>query len=166
MQQPGRLLASQAGRLCYIPCRASAGSPAPTSSIVGSLNWTKINPDIFGSMIQAVADDEERGALGMHSTSVPNILKVSRSGAGTIPFPFGTARSSQSLLVKPVIVLAEAARDLELAGIYYDEIDDEVRVFAVLDLRRDPLWIRQNLPEDVSENSSMRGRFFRAEAGL
>lgn len=43
---------------------------------VGSLDWTKINPDIFGSMIQAVADDEERSALGMHYTSVPNILKV------------------------------------------------------------------------------------------
>ena len=43
---------------------------------VGSLDWTKINPDIFGSMIQAVADDEERGELGMHYTSVPNILKV------------------------------------------------------------------------------------------
>lgn len=42
----------------------------------GSLNWREINPDIFGSMIQAVADDEERGALGMHYTSVPNILKV------------------------------------------------------------------------------------------
>jgi hypothetical protein len=27
-------------------------------------------------MIQAIADDEERGALGMHYTSVPNILKV------------------------------------------------------------------------------------------
>ena len=43
---------------------------------VGDLDWTKINPDIFGSMIQAVTDDEERGALGMHYTSVPNILKV------------------------------------------------------------------------------------------
>lgn len=42
----------------------------------GDLNWKHINPDIFGSMIQAVADDEERGALGMHYTSVPNILKV------------------------------------------------------------------------------------------
>ena len=42
----------------------------------GELNWRHINPDIFGSMIQAVADDEERGALGMHYTSVPNILKV------------------------------------------------------------------------------------------
>jgi hypothetical protein len=43
---------------------------------IGNLDWTKINPDIFGSMIQAVADDEERGALGLHYTSVPNILKV------------------------------------------------------------------------------------------
>lgn len=42
----------------------------------GELDWRTINPDIFGSMIQAVADDEERGALGMHYTSVPNILKV------------------------------------------------------------------------------------------
>nr|VFK57938.1 MAG: Type II restriction/modification system, DNA methylase subunit YeeA [Candidatus Kentron sp. TUN]VFK66894.1 MAG: Type II restriction/modification system, DNA methylase subunit YeeA [Candidatus Kentron sp. TUN] len=43
---------------------------------IGGLDWTRINPDIFGSMIQAVADDDERGALGMHYTSVPNILKV------------------------------------------------------------------------------------------
>ncbi|WP_313706085.1 DNA methyltransferase [Massilia sp.] len=42
----------------------------------GNLSWKEINPDIFGSMIQAVADDNERGALGMHYTSVPNILKV------------------------------------------------------------------------------------------
>ncbi|KCZ53725.1 hypothetical protein HY29_16075 [Hyphomonas beringensis] len=43
---------------------------------IGNLDWKRINPDIFGSMIQAVADDDERGALGMHYTSVPNILKV------------------------------------------------------------------------------------------
>jgi len=43
---------------------------------IGHLDWKRINPDIFGSMIQDVADDEERGALGMHYTSVPNILKV------------------------------------------------------------------------------------------
>lgn len=42
----------------------------------GELDWKQINPDIFGSMIQAVADDDERGELGMHYTSVPNILKV------------------------------------------------------------------------------------------
>jgi hypothetical protein len=43
---------------------------------IGRLEWRKINPDIFGSMIQAVANEDERGALGMHYTSVPNILKV------------------------------------------------------------------------------------------
>jgi len=43
---------------------------------IGGLDWQQINPDIFGSMIQAVTDDEERGQLGMHYTSVPNILKV------------------------------------------------------------------------------------------
>jgi len=42
----------------------------------GGLKWTHINPDIFGSMIQSVADEDERGALGMHYTSVPNIMKV------------------------------------------------------------------------------------------
>jgi len=42
----------------------------------GRLDWKEINPDIFGSMIQAVAHDDERGELGMHYTSVPNILKV------------------------------------------------------------------------------------------
>ena len=45
-------------------------------SHIGGLDWTQINPDIFGSMIQAVADEEERSVLGMHYTSVPNILKV------------------------------------------------------------------------------------------
>ena len=45
-------------------------------SHIGGLDWTRINPDIFGSMIQAVADEEERSVLGMHYTSVPNILKV------------------------------------------------------------------------------------------
>jgi len=43
---------------------------------VGGLDWTRINPDIFGSMIQAITEDDERGELGMHYTSVPNILKV------------------------------------------------------------------------------------------
>lgn len=44
----------------------------------GNLDWSEINPDIFGSMIQAVADPEERSDLGMHYTSVPNILKLIR----------------------------------------------------------------------------------------
>lgn len=42
----------------------------------GTLNWKEINPDIFGSMIQAVVHSDQRGALGMHYTSVTNIMKV------------------------------------------------------------------------------------------
>ena len=42
----------------------------------GDLQWCDINPDIFGSMIQAVITPEHRGGLGMHYTSVPNIMKV------------------------------------------------------------------------------------------
>lgn len=42
----------------------------------GELDWSEINPDIFGSMIQAVADPSERNNLGMHYTSVVNILKL------------------------------------------------------------------------------------------
>lgn len=75
---------------------------------VGNLDWKQINPDIFGSMIQAVADDEERGELGMHYTSVPNILKVlnplflddlraklADAGDGSTP---GSARKLKNLL--------------------------------------------------------------------
>lgn len=42
----------------------------------GGLDWQDINPDIFGSMIQAVVNPDERANQGMHYTSVPNILKV------------------------------------------------------------------------------------------
>ena len=40
------------------------------------LSWAEINPDIFGSMFQAVIDPEQRGSLGQHYTSVSNIMKV------------------------------------------------------------------------------------------
>lgn len=42
----------------------------------GGEYWAAINPDIFGSMIQAVVTPDQRGSLGMHYTSVPNIMKV------------------------------------------------------------------------------------------
>lgn len=42
----------------------------------GELNWKEINPDIFGSMFQAVKVAEVRSGLGQHYTSVPNIMKV------------------------------------------------------------------------------------------
>jgi hypothetical protein len=43
---------------------------------LGDLNWRDINPDIFGSMIQAVVIPEYRSDLGMHYTSIPNIQKL------------------------------------------------------------------------------------------
>ena len=42
----------------------------------GELNWSAINPDIFGSMFQSVISTDQRGNLGQHYTSVPNIMKV------------------------------------------------------------------------------------------
>jgi hypothetical protein len=44
----------------------------------GTLDWSEINPDIFGSMIQAVVHPSHREGLGMHYTSVENIMKVIR----------------------------------------------------------------------------------------
>jgi MmeI, DNA-methyltransferase domain/MmeI, target recognition domain/MmeI, N-terminal domain/MmeI, helicase spacer domain/MmeI, C-terminal domain len=43
---------------------------------LGDLEWKNINPDIFGSMIQAVVIPDYRSDLGMHYTSVINILKL------------------------------------------------------------------------------------------
>jgi hypothetical protein len=42
----------------------------------GSLIWREINPDIFGSMFQAIVTPGKRSDLGQHYTSVPNILKT------------------------------------------------------------------------------------------
>ncbi|TIH07486.1 class I SAM-dependent DNA methyltransferase [Pseudomonas leptonychotis] len=42
----------------------------------GTLDWSQINPDIFGSMFQAVIDEEQRSTMGQHYTSVSNIMKV------------------------------------------------------------------------------------------
>jgi hypothetical protein len=59
--------------------------PAPTFSTKSrkmliecgkGLDWSDINPDIFGSMIQAVVHPDQRGGMGMHYTSVTNIMKV------------------------------------------------------------------------------------------
>ncbi|AKO51405.1 methyltransferase [Marinobacter psychrophilus] len=44
----------------------------------GQLDWSTINPDIFGSMFQSVIDPEQRGNLGQHYTSLSNIMKVLR----------------------------------------------------------------------------------------
>ncbi|WP_435905865.1 DNA methyltransferase [Leucobacter sp. W1153] len=42
----------------------------------GKLLWSEINPDIFGSMFQAIVTPGQRSDLGQHYTSVPNILKT------------------------------------------------------------------------------------------
>jgi hypothetical protein len=42
----------------------------------GTLIWREINPDIFGSMFQAIVTPGKRSNLGQHYTSVPNILKT------------------------------------------------------------------------------------------
>lgn len=43
---------------------------------LGTLMWQEINPDIFGSMFQAIVTPGTRSDLGQHYTSVPNILKT------------------------------------------------------------------------------------------
>lgn len=62
----------------------------------GELYWKEINPDIFGSMIQAVAQPGLREDMGMHYTSVSNILKV-----------------LQPLILQPLELELEAAKDSE-----------------------------------------------------
>lgn len=44
----------------------------------GSMKWSDISPVIFGSMFQAVMDQDARRSLGAHYTSEKNILKVVR----------------------------------------------------------------------------------------
>ena len=43
---------------------------------LGKQIWLDINPDIFGSMFQAIVTPGKRSNLGQHYTSVPNILKT------------------------------------------------------------------------------------------
>ena len=61
----------------YIPSpEFSAKSRRMLIECGGELDWSDINPDIFGSMIQAVVHPDQRGGMGMHYTSVTNIMKV------------------------------------------------------------------------------------------
>ena len=78
-------LPAWAGELEYVNGGLFAGSiDAPVFDVTAyrylrdacGEDWREINPDIFGSMIQSVADPKQRSELGMHYTSVPNIMKV------------------------------------------------------------------------------------------
>jgi len=61
-----------------IPVPALTGRARRLILEAGDLDWSGINPDIFGSMFQSVLDAEQRGALGQHYTSYSNIMKVLR----------------------------------------------------------------------------------------
>lgn len=74
-----------AGALKYVNGGLFAGAiDAPAFDVISfrylrdasGMDWKLINPDIFGSMIQSIADEKARSELGMHYTSVPNIMKV------------------------------------------------------------------------------------------
>lgn len=67
----------------------------------GELQWKDINPDIFGSMIQAVVEPGLRGDMGMHYTSVPNIMKVLQPlFLMSLEEEFEAARDSEARLQK------------------------------------------------------------------
>lgn len=67
----------------------------------GALGWRDINPDIFGSMIQAVVEPGMRGDMGMHYTSVPNIMKVLQPlFLMSLEEEFEAARDSEAKLQK------------------------------------------------------------------
>lgn len=91
---------------------------------VGNLDWTKINPDIFGSMIQAVADDEERGALGMHYTSVPTDYRYAKTfGWNTFPVHTLTKQNKTDLTrcAEHILLAREAHFPATIADLYDSE---------------------------------------------
>ena len=68
----GRLFAD------YVPAPRFSSRARRIMLECGTLDWSEINPDIFGSMIQAVVQPGQREGLGMHYTSVENIMRVIR----------------------------------------------------------------------------------------
>jgi hypothetical protein len=74
----------------------------------GELDWSTINPDIFGSMIQAVVEPDMRGDMGMHYTSVSNIMKVLHPlFLLALEEEFEAARDSQAKLQKLLVRLTK-----------------------------------------------------------
>jgi hypothetical protein len=67
----------------------------------GVLSWQEINPDIFGAMIQAIVEPALRGDLGLHYTSVPNIMKVLQPlFLNSLEEEFEIAKDSETKLLK------------------------------------------------------------------
>jgi hypothetical protein len=76
LERFGYVNGSLFNRLTVVP-RFSAKARAIVLEC-GELDWSEINPDIFGSMMQAVVHPDQRSGFGMHYTSVENIMKVLR----------------------------------------------------------------------------------------
>ena len=75
---------------------------------LGELDWKNINPDIFGSMIQAVVVDTDRSKLGMHYTSVNNILKLIKPlFLDELYAAFDKAKDNEKQLQKLIVRLSE-----------------------------------------------------------
>lgn len=112
---------------------------------IGALSWDEINPDIFGSMFQAVIDPEQRGSLGQHYTSVPNILNVIKPlFLDDLRLELERSRNSvhrlQKLLVRlqRVRVFDPAAGSGNFLIIAYKELRKlEMEVFKALDSHAD-----------------------------
>lgn len=74
----------------------------------GELDWSTINPDIFGSMIQAIVEPEKRADLGLHYTSVSNIMKVLHPlFLLSLEEEFEAGRDSQAKLQKLLVRLTK-----------------------------------------------------------
>lgn len=74
----------------------------------GTLIWRDINPDIFGSMFQAIVTPGKRSDLGQHYTSVPNILKtIEPLFLDSLKTELGDAYDSERRLIRLLDRIAE-----------------------------------------------------------
>lgn len=112
----------------------------------GALDWRETNPDIFGSMFQAVIDPSQRGELGQHYTSVTNILKVIRplfldSLEQDIERATGNEKRLMKLLARlgTIKVFDPACGSGNFLIIAYKELRRlEIKVFKALDALSQP----------------------------
>ena len=49
------------------------------------------------------------------------------------------------MIIEDVVVLREAADDLEAGRVFYDIEDEVAYVIAILPLRRDPVWLEKKV---------------------
>jgi hypothetical protein len=117
----------------------------------GAPNWSQINPDIFGSMIQAVVHPGQRGTLGIHYTSVSNIMKVIRPlFLNSLEDEFDAARGSTLKLDRLLDHLATIQVLDPACG------SGNFLVIAYKELRR----LEHKILERIAELDSSRRRLF------